>query len=785
MKLHVLVPTLTAGLLCAAAPQAHPVTVDANPADWTMAVPLNLNTGHLGRNLALEGEYVWADNAGDERTNFATPDTRVDLTELRVTSTATHLYFLVRMTDIDLETGNGAPQVQIAIDQDLTPGSGQVYFGMLSDTMTAPEAAFEYLVVTRFGTSNPPVVYDPSYADVSGGQASAAISAANDVIEIAVPWSVIGNVPAAPLHFTVISCRASNNADESWDIGNAGISDALDVLTNYGDPGDLANSWDEVSDQTVDYHFQLWFHLDPDIEPSPPVVINEVLYNPPTGCGDPGGEFQEIYNRTGLANFPVQGFVLTDEETVDGSEGAFAFPNGATIGQDDVLLVATNATEYALQTCYPGHPAPDYDRNLSSSTPDLVQDPLWASTGMTLANTGDQLLLLDPLYTVIDVVAWGSGSYPGVTPIADVGDGHSFERPQPHEDSDDCDADMVNHANADITPGVVLAAKALGVPCNTVIECLSLLCVDSVCCDATCGSGDTTDCVACSIAGGATTDGTCGSITNGTACGDGDCEECSAGSCIHTPANSQGPSCTDTTDTDCDNPDTCDGAGSCVTNLESNGTGCGDNVCDECDTGTCVTTQSGVAGPGCDDVTDDDCTNPETCDGAGSCQENHETDGIVCGDGVCNECATGICIDTPTTTQGPGCTDSGDDECDNPDACDGAGQCLLNYEVDGTACTDGECLGGLCEGIGGEGGTGGAGGSTSSSSTSSGTGGSGLTSGGGGAPPIDLGPEGNPVDPNEGCACRWTATSSTSGRWAWLAMLGSIVVLRRRTRRHA
>ncbi len=730
MKHHVIFPTLTACLLCSAALWAHPVTVDANPADWTMAAPLNLNTGHLARNAGLEGEYVWADNAGDERTNFANPDTRIDLTELRVTSTATHLYFLVRMTDIDLETGNGAPQVQIAIDQDLTPGSGQLYFGMLSDTMTAPAVAFEYLVATRFGTSNLPVVYDSSFTDVSGGQATAAISAANDVIEIGVPWSVIGNVPAVPLHFTVISCRASNNSDEAWDIGAGGTSDALDVLTNYLDPGDLSNSWVEVSDQTVDYYFQLWFHLDPDTEPSPPVVINEVLYNPPTGCGDPGGEIQELFNRTGLANFPVQGFILTDEETVDGAEGAYALPPGATIGLDDVLLVVTNATEYATQNCYAGHPAPDYDRNLQSSTPDLVVAPLWASTGLTLANGGDELLLLDPLFTVIDVVAWQSGTYPGVISIPDVGNGHSFERYQPREDSNDCTVDMVDHATADITPGAVLWVKALGLGCSDPIECGSLFCVDSVCCDSACGSGNTTDCVACSIAAGATTDGSCGPIANATACGDMLCDECSAGSCINTPANTQGPGCTDGTNTDCDNPDTCDGAGSCVSNLEPNGTGCGDTVCDECDTGSCVTTPSGVAGPGCDDATDDDCTNPETCDGAGSCQVNHE--------------------------------------------------------LDGTPCTDGECSGGVCEGVGGVGGAGGGGGAGGNTSASSGTGGSGLTSGGGGAPPIDPGAQANPIDQDEGCGCRLPASRSSSTRWAWLALLGGLLVLRRGrpSRRH-
>ena len=31
------------------------------------------------------------------------------------------------------------------------------------------------------------------------------------------------------------------------------------------------------------------------------------------------------------------------------------------------------------------------------------------------------------------------------------------------------------------------------------------------------------------------------------------------------------------------------------------------------------------------DETDDDCTDPDTCDGAGSCLDNHETAGTACG----------------------------------------------------------------------------------------------------------------------------------------------------------
>jgi len=68
-------PIALLAALLAAAPfaAAHVVTVDGDPVDWTMARPTNLNTGHLARNMRLEGEYVWTDAQGDERTDFAAP----------------------------------------------------------------------------------------------------------------------------------------------------------------------------------------------------------------------------------------------------------------------------------------------------------------------------------------------------------------------------------------------------------------------------------------------------------------------------------------------------------------------------------------------------------------------------------------------------------------------------------------------------------------------------------------------------------------------------------------
>lgn len=75
----------------------------------------------------------------------------------------------------------------------------------------------------------------------------------------------------------------------------------------------------------------------------------------------------------------------------------------------------------------------------------------------------------------------------------------------------------------------------------------------------------------------------------------------------------------------------------------------------DCCSSTC---QFEGSGSPCGDATDDECTNPDTCDGAGTCQDNHEPAGVPCtadtdictrdvcdGEGTCahNETPAGSC----------------------------------------------------------------------------------------------------------------------------------------------
>jgi len=180
-----------------------------------------------------------------------------------------------------------------------------------------------------------------------------------------------------------------------------------------------------------------------------------------------------------------------------------------------------------------------------------------------------------------------------------------------------------------------------------------------------CDDGNTADGDGCSAT--CTSDETCGNnvvdSTVGEACDDGntlDGDGCSSACLLEVvtcddsnpctvdsideqtqqyPAAANGLACDD--GFFCTTNDTCQ-SGACLGSpLDCSAIG------DECNAGVCnVATdrcelQPVFAGALCGDATNDDCTNPDTCDGAGACQANDEPPDTVCSVGVCD--GTGIC----------------------------------------------------------------------------------------------------------------------------------------------
>jgi hypothetical protein len=222
---------------------------------------------------------------------------------------------------------------------------------------------------------------------------------------------------------------------------------------------------------------------------------------------------------------------------------------------------------------------------------------------------------------------------------------------------------------------------------------------------------------------------------DGTPCGDGSntgCDNpdsCMGGICA-TNAEPPGTPCGDQNETACDFANTCDGVGTCQQNRAPVGT-----VCDfppgacylapECDgAGNCGAAAFAPEGTACGNATNTVCNGRDTCDGAGTCQDNLAGGGVLCqNEGACSEAAFcdgagscpprapkaagivcapapgdcllprecdggGVCAAALPAAPGTSCGDQNDNECTAPDECNDSGVCLPNHAAQGAPCGD-------------------------------------------------------------------------------------------------
>ncbi len=427
------------GVLMTATGWCYTITVDGDPSDWLMTPPTAVNTGHVARNASMNGSYIWTDDPADARTDISPP---AEMTEYRMTADADNIYFLVRFSDLTIESGDNAVQVQIAIDRQGEYQNGQQYMAHFCDTEVDDWAYWEYLVSTRFGSTNLiPVVFDVSFNPVYTG--TSIISAANDVIEISIPWAAIGG-PNERLIFTVGIFR-SQTSDETKDI--SGVSDCLDAVTNYTTMPGVAgmNTWVEVSDGVINYRHAAWYEMAKkgvgDVKA--PLLISEVYYD--TIGTDADEEWIGVYNNTSVT-LAVNNFKLSDEEAVTGTEGTYSFYDPPALPPGEVLYAAQKATGFfALYGCNPDAEMEDTDGTVD----DMVKDTNWSSGSIALGNSGDEVLLLDPHYTVLDAATYEGNVYPGVNPHPGVSIDHTIMRDPLSMDTNDCSADFIDNASPD------------------------------------------------------------------------------------------------------------------------------------------------------------------------------------------------------------------------------------------------------------------------------------------------------------------------------------------------
>jgi MYXO-CTERM domain-containing protein len=223
-----------------------------------------------------------------------------------------------------------------------------------------------------------------------------------------------------------------------------------------------------------------------------------------------------------------------------------------------------------------------------------------------------------------------------------------------------------------------VANQPLGSSCWGGDECASGTCEDGVCCDRTCGGSDPSDCQACSIAAGASSDGVCGVIGRGHVCRDVgascDVPEICDGVSPLCPADAFKPAdalCRRAAGP-CDVSESCDGASArCpVDRVAGSGTVC-----------------RPARGP---------CDYEDQCDGHDSaCPDQHRSDICRPGTGPCDppESCTAESDDCPPDLLMPAGTPCGEPAsgpCEASATCTGSdGQCPPKEAFpDGRACDD-------------------------------------------------------------------------------------------------
>jgi hypothetical protein len=266
-----------------------------------------------------------------------------------------------------------------------------------------------------------------------------------------VPWSAfaLSGPPSGPLRLTVATfvSTTANTEDDTTDIGGTTISNALDSLSDCGDPrsSGYPNAWDcDLSDGFVDYFVDVWFTASGEVYA--PLLVNRFVANAAGG----GSEWIEVRNVSPLA-LDRSNFKLGDQEAPDsGAEGMARFPAGTVLAPGGTLIVAQSATAFTATYGLP--PSAEFTSS-SMGTPDMVGFNLWASGTVALTDEGDAILLLDPSNTILDVVTYGTGAYPGVTAYAAAPTpGQVLARTSPTQDTDNNQVDFAAAGTTLATP---------------------------------------------------------------------------------------------------------------------------------------------------------------------------------------------------------------------------------------------------------------------------------------------------------------------------------------------
>jgi len=108
------------------------------------------------------------------------------------------------------------------------------------------------------------------------------------------------------------------------------------------------------------------------------------------------------------------------------------FPPGSSLAPGGVIVIANQAANFLLEFGV----NPDFELVESDpGVPNMVKYLAWAAGSITLANTGDEILILDGNDTLLDAVSWGTSVWAFDPAVPGVAAGHSIERFPAAQDS--------------------------------------------------------------------------------------------------------------------------------------------------------------------------------------------------------------------------------------------------------------------------------------------------------------------------------------------------------------
>jgi uncharacterized repeat protein (TIGR01451 family) len=424
---------------------AHPVTVDGLETEWITfgSGPNEDNMGHITRNGTGQGQFIWADATLDQRPVATAPLTHtreVDIRQVRVTGDETNLAVYVKLASVGQVNGAlpgvDMPQIQVAVDT--LAGGTNTLVAPASGPLTVA-APWEYLIQTDFeglgsqlsldGRTNtaPPLVHTGAISAPAG---TAIIHSDTNTVEIQVPWTALGGLPAGPVHFTVVTLRTSGEA--STDGGATNIFDTLTPSIPLGPTG-VANTQAELQDGQINYAFSVNFDQLVPVssatagEPYSPLLVTEVGLYPSTGVQPDGSsqlQWVEITNVSGasLDAARVNQYKIGDAPQRASNEYMRRLPS-VEIPAGQSIIIARNKAQF--EGAYPG-----LDTARIHDSAGLTAATGWGSAAATLSlrATGlitetilDQLVLLDDSDTVADLVEYANAlparPYPDHNPV--------------------------------------------------------------------------------------------------------------------------------------------------------------------------------------------------------------------------------------------------------------------------------------------------------------------------------------------------------------------------------